>query len=277
MVTEERNYPEAALLVTVDWLAGRLGDPHLRVVDVRPPIPQLRIGYPWGHIPHAVYLDLGAVFNGRANGVAGTLGPPAEIAAILGRLGLAEGKPMIVYDGEGGPAAAQAFWLLELFGFSEVRLLEGGFAAWQLAGLPVSVEEPTVESVEVQAGRPAGERLATLDWLLDRLGDPELALVDTRTPAEYAAGHIPGSVLLPWEQNLEEVGPTTRFRHAGELCAHFEASGVTLDKAVVTYCQTGARSAHTYFTLRLLGYPQIRNYDGSWQEWSAMSDTPKER
>ena len=277
MPAGKSSYPEAKLLVSAECLAGRIDDPDVRVVDVRPPIPQLRIGYPWGHIPGAVYLDLGVVFSGRASGVSGTLGPTAEVTAMLNYLGLSEDITVFIYDSHGGPAAAQAFWLLEIFGYSDVRLLEGGFAAWRLAGLPFSAQEPAVKRVEVNEGRLADKRIATLNWLLDRLDGPELVLVDTRTPGEYAAGHLPGAVLLPWEENLEEVGQTTRFRDAAELHTLFEAAGVTRDRTVVTYCQTGARSAHTYFTLRLLGYPEVRNYDGSWQEWSAIPETPKER
>lgn len=270
---DRRDYPQAELLVTADWLSGQLSEPGLHIVDVRPPMPRFRIGYTWGHIPGAVYLDLMQIFNGRANGVPGTLGPPVEVATAVGLAGLAAREPVVVYDGEGGPAAAQAFWLLESLGFLDLSLLEGGFSAWQASGRPVSKVVRTVEPVETP-GVPNSDRLATLDWLLSRLEDPALVLVDARTRNEYDGGHIPGAVLLPWEESLES-GTVPRFRDAAALRHRFESAGVTREKELVTYCLTGARSAHVYFTLRLLGYPFVRNYDGSWQEWGSRADTPK--
>jgi len=103
-----RDYPQADLLVTADWLAARLGKTGLHIVDLRQPIPQYRIGYPWGHIPGAIHLDLMQVFNGRVSGVPGSLGSPSEVATVLSRAGLAPGETVVVYDSDGGPAAAQA-------------------------------------------------------------------------------------------------------------------------------------------------------------------------
>ena len=270
-----RAYPQAELLVTADWLSGQLAEPGLQIVDVRPPMPQFRVGHPWGHIPGAVHLDLMEIFSGRANGIPGMLGPPVEIAASVGNAGLSAGETVVIYDGDGGPAAAQAFWLLESLGFPDLRLLEGGWAAWQGSDLPSSMKSPTAEPVET-SGVPNSDCLATLDWLLTRLDDPTLALVDARTRNEYNSGHIPGAVLLPWDDSLE-IGPVPTFRDAATLHRRFQAAGVTPEKELVVYCQTGARSAHVYFTLRLMDYPSVRNYDGSWQEWGSRADTPKMR
>lgn len=268
-----RDYPQADLLVTADWLAARLGKTGLHIVDLRQPIPQYRIGYPWGHIPGAIHLDLMQVFNGRVSGVPGSLGSPSEVAAVLSRAGLAPGEAVVVYDSDGGPAAAQAFWLLETLSFCDVILLDGGFAAWQAREHPVSTQVPVIDPVQLP-GAPDTNRLATLDWILNHLDDPELALVDARSSAEYAGGHIPNAVLLPWDESLD-ASPIPCVRDANTLRARFEVAGVTRKKNVVTYCQTGARSAHIYFTLRLLDYPSVRNYDGSWQEWGDHPGTPK--
>ena len=193
----------------------------------------------------------------------------------MGLPGLAPRNTVVVYYGEGGPAAAQAFWLLESLGFLDLRLLEGGWAAWQASDLPISMESPTAEPVET-SGVPNSDRLATVDWLLTRLEDPALVLVDARTRNEYNSGHIPGAVLLPWDDSLE-IGPVPTFRDAAALRQQFESAGVTPEKELVVYCQTGARSAHLYFTLRLMDYPSVRNYDGSWQEWGSRANTPKMR
>ena len=273
MMPDRRDYPRADLLVTANWLSKQLSEPGLRIVDVRPPMPQFRIGYPWGHIPGAVHLDLMEIFSGRANGIPGTLGPPVEIAAAVGGAGLAAGETVVIYDGESGPASAQAFWLLESLGFLDLRLLEGGWADWKAGDRPVNTQSPTLEPIGTP-GVPNSDCLATLDWLLTRLEDPALVLVDARTRNEYDSGHIPGAVLLPWEDSLES-GTVPRFRDAAALRRRFESAGVTPEKELVVYCQTGARSAHLYFTLRLLDYPSVRNYDGSWQEWGSRADTPK--
>lgn len=270
-----RGFAEARLLVSAEWLSARLGEPALHVVDVRPPLPQFRVGYEWGHIPGSVCLDLMRVFGGGEGGVPGQMGTPGEVAAALSSAGLEPGERVVIYDGEGGLAAAQAFWLLEAHGYSAVRFLEGGFAAWQAPSRSVSREDSAPTPVALRLS-PDPERLATGDWLMAHLDDPALALVDARTPNEYAGGHIPGAALLPWELNLE-AGPVPRFREAAELRSRFREAGVPPDKKVVVYCQTGARSAHVYLTLRLLGYPSVRNYDGSWQEWANRTDTPKAR
>ena len=169
---DRRDYPRADLLVTADWLSQRLSGPGLHVVDVRPPIPQFRIGYPWGHVPGAVHLDLLEIFSGRANGIPGMLGPPVEIAALVGNAGLSARETVVIYDGDGGPAAAQAFWLLESLGFLDLRLMEVG---WGNPGKRVGGLLPDRGAIGTPllhapvAGLSVG---AELRWLLAGVGKP---------------------------------------------------------------------------------------------------------
>jgi thiosulfate/3-mercaptopyruvate sulfurtransferase len=260
-----------ALLVGTEWLADRLDDADLRIVEVTPP----GSGYIFGHIPGAVYLSLDEVFTGRVTGVRRSLGPIPEVVDTLGRLGLSPDRHVVVYDAIGGSEAAQVFWLLEYLGFDRVSVLEGGVERWMAEERPQTAQVPAVPPVTFAPG-PRDDRLATAEWIAARIGDGGTCVVDCRTPPEFSEGHIPGARNRSWEQTLT-LEAYQRFREAAELRAELDALGATENREIVTYCNTGQRSAHTYLTLRLLGYPRVRNYDASWVEWGERSDLPKER
>ncbi len=265
----ESRFPNQHLLVSTDWLAAHVDDANVRVVEVTPP----GAGYVLGHIRGAVFLNLSEVFNGGGNGMTHIVGPIAEVAATLGQLGLSPDKHVVLYDEMGGARAAQAFWLLEYLGFPHVSVLEGGIERWMAEGRPQTRLKPTITPTTFTPTLH-NERFATAEWVAARLQDDGVRLLDCRTPDEYHEGHIPGAQNRDWEKTLT-LSAYRGFRAADELRAEFNALGASADKEIVTYCGTGQRSSHTYLTLRLLGYARVRNYNGSWTEWSARADLPK--
>jgi thiosulfate/3-mercaptopyruvate sulfurtransferase len=188
--------------------------------------------------------------------------------------------PVVVYEDETGMRAARAFWFLEYLGHPDVRVLDGGLRAWTRASLPVTTE--VVKPVpSTWHGTPDADKLATWRQVLERLDRPETAIIDTRSDDEYygtvararRGGAIPGAVHIEWTRNLQEDGT---FKTADQLRSMYTSAGITPDREVVTYCQGGYRAAHAYLALRLLGYPRVRNYTGSWKEWGDRDDVPVE-
>jgi len=265
----EKRFPNDHLLMGTEWLADHLSDPELRLVEVTPS----GSGYILAHLPGAVYLNLAEVFTGHGRAFSHGTGPADEVAAALGRLGLTPDKHIVVYDEIGGQRAAKAFWLLECLGFEHVAVLEGGIERWLAEGRAVTRLQPKIEPV-IFTPSPRPDRQATADWILSRLHDTDTVLLDCRLQEEFAEGHIPGARLRPWDQTLTRRAYQA-FQEADELRAEFNELGVTPDKEIVTYCNTGVRAAHTYLALRLLGYDRVRNYEGSWTEWGARDDLPK--
>jgi thiosulfate/3-mercaptopyruvate sulfurtransferase len=270
-----KGYDNPDLLTTPSALSeARAGSAPPLVLDLRPPE-----DFANGHIPGAVHLDLWGVSL-----IDTDPGPLKAFMWIIDHLlnlrGVTSGTPVVVYDDQSGIRAARAFWFLEYFGHPRVQVLDGGFGAWTRANLPVS-REAAAPPRSTWSGSPQDRTIATWRDVQIRLGRPDVVVLDTRSDGEYngttvrakRGGRIPGAVHVEWTRNL---GPDGAFKPAAELRAMYEEAGVTPDKEVVTYCQGGYRAAHGYLALRLLGYPRVRNYTGSWKEWGDREDLPAE-
>ena len=259
------GYANPTLLTSTERLEDLITQPGIRVVDVRP-----KAAHDQGHVPGAVHLGADDIVDTNSH-VEGDLLPHAEIVAMLEERGIGRDTHVVFYDDKGGFHASRLFWMLEYFGHRKVSLLDGGFPKWQREGRAVSTKSPTIARADF-ALTPTPRRAATADWLLDRETDGDTVVIDVRPTKLYKAGHIPWARNIPWKQNLNDDGT---LKSAGALRAHFAGHGVTPDKTIAVHCQVGKAAAHSYFTLRLLGYPRVRSYDRSWAEWGTADDLPK--
>jgi thiosulfate/3-mercaptopyruvate sulfurtransferase len=272
-----KGYANPKLLVTPPELAealDRQGTKRPLLLDLRPPD-----AYVAGHIPGAVHLDLWGISLIDTD--------PAPLKAFMWMIehvlvvhGVEASTPVVVYDDQSGIRAARAFWFLEYFGHPSVRLLDGGFTAWIAAGLPVTRDAAPARTSE-WTGKREDHKIATWKEVRNALGRGDVVILDTRTDGEYTGaavrarrgGAVPGAVHIEWTRNLTPEGD---FKPAAELKKMYEDAGVTPEREVITYCQGGYRAAHSYVALRLLGYPRVRVYVGSWKEWGDKEELPVE-
>lgn len=278
------NYAHPEVLVDTEWVAQHLNDPKVRFVEVDVDI----AAYESGHIPGAVGWHWKEELE---TPVRRNVASREQIEELLSRSGIGPDTTIVLYGDSSNWFAAYAFWLLKYHGHTDVRLLNGGRQKWQAEGRPTVTERPTYPRVAYTANGPDPSIRALRDFILPRVGQPDVALVDVRSPEEYKGellapehlpqegaqrgGHIPGAKNIVWSEAVREDGT---FKSADELQAMYAGQGVTPDKEVIAYCRIGERSSHTWFVLKyLLGYPHVRNYDGSWTEWGSLIDAPIEK
>ena len=271
----------ATALVTTDWLAERLSDPGVVVAEVDED-PDL---YEEGHIEGAVKLHWR---DDLQDELVRDVVSKEEFERLMGDRGITNDTCVVLYGDKNNWFAAYAYWYLKLFGHEDVRLLDGGRQKWIEEGRGVTIEPPSPTAVSYAAGDRDESIRVRRDEVLAGLGSERIALVDVRSPQEFSGelmappgyeqegasrtGHIPGAQSIPWATAVRDDGT---FKSADELREIYAGKGITPDREVHAYCRIGERSAHTWFVLHeLLGYENVRNYDGSWTEWGNLVDVP---
>jgi thiosulfate/3-mercaptopyruvate sulfurtransferase len=278
----ERGDRPVQPLVDATWAIGHLDDPTVRFVEV-----DEHPGRRLHRIPGTVtWVWASDLCDPVQRDVAG----PEQLAALLGRSGVGPDTHIILYGEPGNWFAAWAFWLLRQHGVERLSLLDGARTSWVHQGLPLTTDVTDHAATRYPLGRPSFAHRAMRSDVVDGLADPGVVLVDVRGPREYSgeliappgvpetaqrAGHIPGAISVPWDVAVNADGT---FRDREQLRELYEGAGVVPSKDVTVYCRIGERSSHTWFVLHeLLGYPRVRNYDGSWTEWGSAVGMPVER
>lgn len=263
-------------IVDTQWLADHMKKEGMRLIYAGSPSPKSMSAYGSKHIDNSMYLSTKVLMNVMGNGT----NPPdkAKFEALMGKFGIGNDTRVVIYGVDSGnPFSTTAFWLLEYFGHKKVSYVNGGIKKWSREKRKtVSGAPPKVASTKYIA-TPDLSILASADYVLQKLNNEKVSLVDIRNMREYKGnprrnkrgGHIPGGVFFDFPS--ANVAKDGTFKSVKDLKATYETKGVAGDKEVITYCQAGVRAAHSWFVLKhILGYPNVRNYVGSIAEWSSL-------
>lgn len=281
----DKGYAQADVLVTTDWVAENLANTDkIRLVESNEDV----LLYSTGHIPNAVHIDWVADLN---DAVRRDYLDEAEFAALMSRNGISNDTTVVFYGDKNNWWATYAFWVFKLFGHADCRIMDGGRQKWMAEEREMTKDVPSFAATDYQpAARVDYKIRAFRDQVMDHIKANQ-PLVDVRSPQEFSGellhmpgspqegalrgGHIKGAVNVPWSKAVYEDGT---FKTAVDLRELYEAGqGLSPDKNVIAYCRIGERSSHTWFVLHyLLGYPHVRNYDGSWTEWGNLVGVPIE-
>jgi thiosulfate/3-mercaptopyruvate sulfurtransferase len=283
---ESRGYIHPEVLVSTDWVAEHLNDPQVRIIESN----EDPLLYATGHIPGAVEIDWTRDLNDQVR--RDYLGREG-FEALARRHGITPDTTVVFYGDKNNWWATYAYWVFQLFGHDKAKIMDGGRLKWSNEGRPLVRDVPSYPASDYKAQDRDDKRIrAFRDQVLDHLGK-QGKLIDVRSPAEYTGeklhmpeypnegalrgGHIPGAANVPWARAINADNGT--FKTADELRAIYEGEAkLQPDDDVVVYCRIGERSSHTWFVLtNLLGYKQVRNYDGSWTEWGNLVGVPIER
>jgi thiosulfate/3-mercaptopyruvate sulfurtransferase len=277
------DYANPDVLVSTDWLEEHLHDEGVRLIEVD----EDTSAYEKGHIPGAVAWNWTSDLHTK---VGRDYLDQAGFAELLSSAGVGPETTVVLYGGNNNWFAAYAYWLLKLRGFDRVKLLNGGRKKWELESRELTNEVPSYERTDLTIGGAERPQIRALrDDVIGKLGGAT-GFVDVRSPEEYRGeklapdhlpqeqsqvpGHIAGAANIPWAKAANDDGT---FKSADELRELYEAEGITPDREIVAYCRIGERSSHTWFALQeLLGYANVKNYDGSWTEYGSLVGAPVE-
>lgn len=280
------SYVHPEVLVDTQWAEDHLKDPKVRIAEVDY---DAKANYELGHIPGAVLFDWKNDIN---DPLTRNVLTKEACQNLLQNAGVNNDTTLLLYGDFNNWFAAFAFWVLKYYGYNDIKLINGGRKKWLQEDRALTKDVFSYSKGNFAASEPDSKIRVFLDEVKRAVSAPGLKMVDVRSPKEFSGeilappeyptehaqrgGHIPGAVNIPWAQAVNDSDGT--FKNTEELKQLYGSKGITPDKEIIAYCRIGERSSHTWFVLKyLLGYPNVKNYDGSWTEWGNMIANPIEK